>query len=96
MVFDTVDWSHRRDYIVAKHGVTSVEADEAIADPDRVVLDPDPASESGRSVRIIGYSTTAQAVLTVIVVEHESVTYGSNAWKANAKDQRRYNGTEES
>jgi hypothetical protein len=54
-VYETADWSHRRDYIVAKHKVTSVEADEALADPDRVVLDPDPASKSGRSVRIIGH-----------------------------------------
>jgi hypothetical protein len=61
-----------------------------------VVLNPDPTSESGRSARIIGYSAIAQAVLTVIVVDDDGVTYGSNAWKANAKDQRRYNGTEES
>jgi uncharacterized DUF497 family protein len=69
-VYETADWSHRRDYIVAKHGVTSVEADDALADPYRVVLEPDPASKSGRSVRIIGYSRSAQAVLTVIVVRH--------------------------
>ena len=90
-----VDWSHRRDYIIAKHGVTRAEADEAIADPDRVVLDPDPASKSGRGVRIIGYSVLAQAVLTVIVVNEGDHTYGANAWRANAKDQRRYEGTEE-
>ena len=88
--------SYRRDYIVQKHGVTEDEADEAMADPDRVVLDPDPATTSGRGIRIIGYSITAQAVLTVIVVEEDGVTYGSNAWKANPKDQRRYIGTEES
>jgi hypothetical protein len=69
LVFETADWSHRGDYI-AKHGVTPDEADEALADPDRVVIKPDPASKSGRGVRII--------------------------WKANPKDQRRYEGTEES
>ncbi len=53
-MFDTADWSHRGDYI-GKHGVDPVEADEAMADPDRVVLKPDPASRSGRGVRIIGY-----------------------------------------
>jgi hypothetical protein len=95
-VYETADWSHRRDYIVAKHKVTSVEADEALADPDRVVLDPDPASKSGRSVRIIGYSITARDVLTVIVVEEDGVIWGVNTWKANAKDQGRYNGTEAS
>jgi hypothetical protein len=54
LVFDTADWSHRGDYI-AKHGVNPVEADEAIAE-DRVVLNPDPASKSGRGVRIIGFT----------------------------------------
>lgn len=94
-MFDTADWSHRGDYI-AKHGVNPVEADETIADPDRVVLNPDPASKSGRGVRIIGYSITAQAILTVIVLDHEGTTIGVNAWKANPKDQRRYEGTETS
>jgi uncharacterized DUF497 family protein len=84
-VFDRADWSHRRDYI-ATHGVSPAEADEAIADPDRIVLDPDPASKSGRGVRIIGYSTTAQAVLTVIVLDDEGITVGVNAWNANQKD----------
>ena len=94
-MFDTADWSHRGDYI-AKHGVTPAEAEEAIADPDRVVLNPDPASKSGRGVRLIGYSITAQAMLTVIVFDDEGVTIGVNAWKANQKDQQRYEGTETS
>jgi uncharacterized DUF497 family protein len=94
-VFDMLNWSHRGDYI-AKHGVSQAEADEAIADPDRVMLSPDPASKSGRGVRIIGYSITAQVVLTVIVLDDEDVTVGVNAWKANEKDQQRYEGTEKS
>lgn len=59
-------------------------------------VNPDPASKSGRGVRIIGYSITAQAILTVIVLDHEGTTIGVNAWKANSKDQRRYEGTETS
>lgn len=94
-MFETADWSHRGDYI-GKRGLTPVEADEALADPDRLVIDPDPASKSGRGVRIIGYSITAQAVLTVIVLDDEGTTYGVNAWRANAKDLRRYQGLEES
>ncbi|HJT91928.1 MAG TPA: transposase [Mycobacterium sp.] len=87
------DWTHRGDYI-AKHGVAPVHADEAIGDPDRVVVNPDPASKSGRGVRIIGYSITAQAVLTVIVLDDEGTTWGVNAWKANVRDQRLYRGEE--
>ena len=94
-MFETADWSYRGDYI-AKHGVAPDEADEALADPDRVVIKPDPASKSGRGVRIIGYSITAQAVLPVIVLDEEGTTYGVNVWKANPIDQRRYEGTEES
>ena len=61
-----------------------------------MVINPDPASKSGRGVRIIGYSITAHVVLTVIVLDEEGTTYGVNAWKANPKGQRRYEGTEES
>lgn len=92
VVFETADWTHRAEYIVAKHQVFSAWADEAIADPDRVVINPDPASTSGRSVRIIGYSITAQAVLTVIVLDNEGTTFGVNAWKASARDRRLYRG----
>jgi hypothetical protein len=58
-VFGHADWSHRGDYIVEKHGVTPDEADEALGDPERIVIDPDYNSTSGRSVRIIGFSQTA-------------------------------------
>lgn len=61
-----------------------------------MVLVPDPASKSGRNTRIIGHSTSAQTVLTVIVLDDEGTTFGVNAWKANVKDLRRYLGTEES
>jgi hypothetical protein len=61
-----------------------------------VVLNPDPASKSGRGVRIIGYSITAEAILTVIVLDDAGVTIGVNAWTSNQIDQRRYEGTETS
>ena len=39
-----------------KHGITPAIADEALEDPNRVMIDPDYNSESGKSVRIIGFS----------------------------------------
>lgn len=56
------------------------------------------ASRSGHSVRVIGYSGTAHAVLTVILVdpavdasEHpDGEWWGSNAWVANDQDRRLY------
>jgi len=46
-----IDWRHRGDYIV-KHGLTPELANEAFADPNRLVIDPDPASVSGRTIRV--------------------------------------------
>lgn len=54
------------------------------------MVDPDPASVSGRSVRVIGYSPSADMVITVIAVSDGGVTYGVNAWRANARDEREY------
>jgi hypothetical protein len=51
-----VDWSKRAGYIWARHQVESAWADEAIADPEACWLEPDPASTSGLSVRVIGFS----------------------------------------
>ena len=75
----------------ANHGITSDVADEALGDPSRVVIDPDYNSTSGRSVRIIGFSTRAQDIITVIVVEDGDVEYGVNGWVSNAKDRHIYN-----
>ena len=85
-----VDWSERSEYIWAKYQTTVDQANEALADPDRVVLDPDPASRSGVSVRTIGYSPTRGELLTVLTVGEDSVVYGINAGESNPTDQRRY------
>jgi hypothetical protein len=42
----------------ARHGITVEQANEALADPDALVFDPDYASQSGRSVRTIGWSVS--------------------------------------
>lgn len=73
-----------------KHGIAPWVADEALDDPERVVLDPDSSSKSGRSVRVIGYSPLAADLITVIILEHEGTTYGVNGWYANPTDRRRY------
>ena len=78
---EAVDWSHRVHYILAKHAVHSVMATEAVNDPMAAWFAPDPASRSGRSVRVIGYSETAGAILTVILVPREGP---NDWWGANA------------
>lgn len=87
-----VDWSERGDYMQRRHGITPAEANETLSDPDRLVLDPDPASKSGRGTRTIGYSPTAESLITVILLTHDGTTYGVNGWRSNSIDQRRYRG----
>jgi hypothetical protein len=70
-----VDWTHGAEHMRAEHGLTPQEADEAVADIDAVWFDPDPTSKSGRSVRVIGYSRSRQAVLTVILVHRDDGGY---------------------
>lgn len=93
-MFEDVDWAnahHMRD----KHGVTDDQADEALRDPERVVIQPDYKSRSSKSARIIGYSRSFGDILTLIVVIHEGRVYGANGWRANTKDRRIYNGEEQ-
>lgn len=68
-------------------------ANDALSDADRALIDPDYNGTSGKSVRVIGYSTIADAVLTV-VLEHEGIEYGVNGWPANATDRHIYNSSE--
>jgi len=73
------------------HKVGTAEADEAINDIDAVWFDPDPASRSNRSVRVIGYSHSRRAILTVILVRRDEGTYyGANGWEPNPAELRRY------
>lgn len=47
-------------------------------------------SRRGESVRIIGFSTIADDILTVIVLQHAGTEHGVNGWSANEKDRRIY------
>ena len=93
-----VDWSKRAEYVRSRHGVDPTWADEAVEDDHSVWLTPDPASRGGHSVRVIGYSTSAREVLTVILVDPEVDAaerpigdwWGSNAWVASARDRHFY------
>ncbi len=47
-----------------RHRIMIDWAKEAWDDLNRVVIDPDPASQSGDSVRVIGYSPTNDCIYT--------------------------------
>lgn len=92
-----VDWSKRHGYIasrsVRRPGDTDIDpqwANEALTDPHRRLFDPDYASQSGQSLRTIGWSQTAGMLLTVITVRYAGRIYGANAWRAGRTDQRHY------
>ena len=93
-----IDWTMRGDYVRSRHGVDPDCADEAVEDDHAVWLRPDPASRTGHSVRVIGYSRRAGTVLTVILVspqvnpseQPQGEWWGANAWVANERDRRLY------
>lgn len=87
-----VDWSERDVHMFDRHGVTTGQAEEALADPWRVVIDPDYASKTGQSARIIGYAPSIDRVLTIIVVTDQGHEYGASGWPANSKDRNLYYG----
>jgi len=76
-----------------RHQITVQAANEALANPDALLFDPDTKSTSGGSARVIGFSPTAAAVLVVILVRREDRPgswWGSNGWQANSTDRRIY------
>jgi hypothetical protein len=75
-----------------RHQIAVSAANEAVSDIDAVWFDPDPHSHSGQSVRVIGYSHSRRAVLTIILVHREGGAgyWGANGWESNSSDRRRY------
>lgn len=73
-----------------RHRVLPSWAQEAWEDPTALVVDPDPASRSGRSIRVIGYSPGARAVLVLVLVKDADQLIAASAWRANASHRRRY------
>lgn len=65
------------------HRVTPTTAQEAIEDVGAVWFEPDPASKSGLTSRVVGYSRSRLQILCVIVLPTEGTYEGINAWRAN-------------
>lgn len=89
-VFDHADWTERGAYMRERHGIEPEVAEDALSDPNRVLVNPDYNSRSGQTVRVIGYSTIADDVITVILLPRDGSVYGVNGWSANEKDRRIY------
>jgi hypothetical protein len=63
---------------------------EAMDDPEALWFEPDPKSDSGLGIRIIGYSVSARLVVTVIAYREARRLRGATAWKAGGSDLRAY------
>src|SRR5215471_6160691 len=90
-----LDWQYRGEYIrtrsVRRVGDTDIDpawADEAFTDDDALVDSPDPASKSGQTDRLVGYSPSARMVIVVIYLREGLI--GVNAWRANPTQTRHY------
>jgi hypothetical protein len=88
--FEHVDWTYGAAHMKDNHGITPEVANQALGDPDRVVIDPDYNSRSGQSVRIIGISVTADDINTDIDVVDDGTEFGANGWVSNTKDRSIY------
>lgn len=71
------------------HGIEPEWTLEAVADPHKIVRNPDPKSRVG-AVRVIGFSPSAGFVITIIVDPVDDA--GITAWKTSGADLRDYEG----
>jgi hypothetical protein len=99
---ERIEWSddaarHIRTRSTRYPGDTDIEpawTAEAVNDPRRLVAEPDPKSAHINSVRTIGYSSTAQVVITVCALrDARGVQHGATAWKTRRTDLRQYHET---
>ena len=90
VVPESADWAHGAAHMWDAHRISPLEADEALADPMRVVITPDYNSISGRTARTIGRSRAASDLLSIITLEDGGITYGVNGWRSNTRDRRLY------
>ncbi|MBP2454828.1 transposase [Mycolicibacterium lutetiense] len=88
-------WESDRDDHLARHGVTTDQADEAFAHEDALTINPDYGSISGLGIRTIGYSASFGDLLSVLsYFDNDGVQQGTTAFRANRKDRRYYFGQE--
>lgn len=90
MAYEFVDWETAAGHIWHTHQILIEWVKEACADVDRVILDPDPASKSGRSLRIVGFSSSFGHPITVVAIRRQSRLEVTSAWRSNSRDARIY------
>jgi len=87
---EVIDCTAAVEHIWDRHRILPEWVEQACADTDRVILDPDPASRSGRSVRIVGFSSGYGYPITIVAVRRRDHLVVASAWRANSRDRRTY------
>jgi hypothetical protein len=87
---NTVDWSLGEKHMLKAHDVTVCAAHEALVDEAAILENPDPKSKSGLSMRVTGFSESANSVVCIILLLRDDKLFGINGWKANATYTRIY------
>jgi uncharacterized DUF497 family protein len=85
-----ITWTSEAEAHMLRHGITVQHANEAAEDPGSLWYDPDPASLSGESVRVIGWSPTRRSVVTVILLHDGDDWAGVNGWPTSGRDRTAY------
>ncbi len=87
---EEIDWTFAEEHMWSSHMIVAPWVIEGAQDPRRLVVNPDPASHSGTSLRVLGFSPSAGRVLAVVLVRHEGQLFAASAWLANTTQTRRY------
>lgn len=88
-----VGWAHGAQHMWRSHGVSVEHAMEAIHDVDALLYDPDPKSKSAKSARLLGYSSSRNSVVVIILVRRDDrpgAWWGATGWVANTADTNLY------
>lgn len=76
-----MQWTrHAIEHMLTRHGVSTTDTAEALADPSAIWADPDPTSVTGETARVVGWSHTRQQLITVILLHTEDGWAGVNGW----------------
>ncbi|MDA2987904.1 MAG: transposase [Actinomycetota bacterium] len=87
---EDIDFEAAAEHIWQGHRILMDWVREACSDDDRVILDPDPASRSGQSLRIVGFSASFGHPVTVVGFRRRTHIEITSAWRSNPRDQRIY------
>lgn len=86
----SINFEAAAEHIWRRHRLLTEWVRQAVSDEDRLILDPDPASRSGLSLRIVGFSVAYGHPITVVAIRRRTHLEITSAWRSNPRDERIY------